>query len=50
MASLAWFLDGAGGCQARSTPQLEDEASATDLCKEKKNEKQSAIEAGKSRE
>jgi hypothetical protein len=31
MASLAPFLDGAGGRLARSTPEVDDEASATDL-------------------
>jgi len=31
VTALAPFLDGVGGRRARSTPQLEEEASATDL-------------------
>jgi hypothetical protein len=42
MASPARFLDGAGGRLARSTPpQLEDEASATDLQKRRTRETKS---------
>ena len=40
MASPAPFLNGASGRLARSMPQLEDEASATDLRKEMKEEEE----------
>ena len=40
MDSLAPFISGASGRLARSMPQLEDEASVTDLRKEMKEEEE----------
>ena len=42
--SPAPFLNGARGCLGRSMPQLEDDASATDLRKEIEEEKKNISE------
>jgi hypothetical protein len=42
--SSALFLSGMGGYLGRSMPQLEDDASATDLCKEMDEEEKNISE------